>query len=285
MAKHDPTRTLTAVNKAEASCRARLKAAQTQVLALIKPALAVNAEYSFVLDEQRLLALGADIRAIVDEQMLVTEGGGIWLFEGYVKPAYIAGAGRAFSNIAAQSSTYATLRPNIMSVLMSAPFQNRMGLLRARVFEEMAGFSGELGDKLAATLTRGVGNGLGAIEIANQLVQNFDVTQYRAERIARTEITTALRRGRMDESDAASESIGLEIKLMHISAFSPTSRPTHTSRHSLLFTSEQQRLWWSIDGNSINCMCSVIEVIIGTNGEPLAPGLLTRAQTIKDKNT
>jgi hypothetical protein len=281
MSKHDPTKTLTKVAQAESQCRSRLKQAKAEVLALIKPALATNAEYSFTIDEGRLLELGATIKEIIDQRMQE----GAWLFEQFVKPAYMAGTGRAYINIAAQSAAYKATVPQLTNVLMSPPYQARIGLVRARVFEEMAGFSGDLGNKLAATLARGVGNGFGAAKVAAEIAQNFDVTEYRALRIARTEITTALRRARMDESDAASSAIGLEIKLMHISAFAATSRKEHMARHGALHTSDEQRLWWSMDGNSVNCLCSIIEVVIGANGQPLAPGLITRAQQIKDKNT
>ena len=279
MAIHDPTRTLSKVQQAEAQCRARLKKAKAQVLALIKPALATNAEYSFTIDEARLLELGSTIKEIVDQRMQEDA----WLFEQFVKPAYIAGTGRAYINIAAQSAAYKATAPQLANVLMSPPYQARIGLVRARVFEEMAGFSGDLGNKLAATLARGVGNGFGADKVAAEIAQNFDVTEYRALRIARTEITTALNRARMDEADAASAAIGLEIKLMHISAFAATSREDHMARHGTLHTSEAQRLWWSVDANAINCLCTTIEVIIGSNGKPLAPGLITKALQLKAK--
>ena len=269
----DPLRNATRVAKAEAAFRARLAKAQRDVHEFVKQ------EYSFELDEARVLAIGDDIRTMVDEQVI----GERWLFENYVKESYAAGTARTFSNLAVQSAIYKDARRDVLSLYMSQPYQNRIGLVNARVFEEMKGFSGELGNKLAATFARAVGDGLGVRDVAAQIKQNFEVTEYRAERIARTEINTALNRARIDESESASALIGLEIKLMHVAAFMPTSRAWHIARHGTLHTPDEQRLWWSVDGNSVNCWCTTVEIIIGSDGKPLAPGLITQAQKLKEE--
>lgn len=275
MAEHDPTRTSTRVARAEAEYRRRMGEVRNQVTEYI------HKEYNFELDEQRILTMGEDIRAMVDAGLIDD----VWLFSGYVKPVYTAGVARAHAALSAQSPAYRKVRGDIGKLIMSPPYQHRIGLARARVFEEMENFAGPLGDKLAATLARGVANGFGYKQVAADIKQNFDVTQYRAERIARTEITSALNRALMDESEDTELVTGFQTVLMHVSAFAPTSRHWHIMRHGTLHTPEAQRLWWSMDANSINCLCTVIPVMIGRDGKPLAPGILARAAQLKQRMT
>lgn len=271
----DPLRNATRVAKAEAAFRARLAATQRAALEY------VAGVYSFELTPEQVIGIGEDIRELIESGI----NGERWLMDSYVQPSYAAGASRAWGTLSVQSEVYRTTLPQFTNVLMSQPYQTRLALTGARVFEEMEGFAGDLGNKLAATLSRSVADGLGARDVAKQIKQNFDVSESRALRIARTEVNTALNRARMDEAQAAEGMLGLEVKLMHISAFMPTSRPWHIARHGTLHTPAAQRQWWSEDGNSINCFCTTVEVIIGPDGKPLAPGLIARAQQIKEEMT
>jgi len=102
-------------------------------------------------------------------------------------------------------------------------------------------------------LSTGIENGQNPIEVARTIRDRFDVSRSRAERIARTEITGALRRARWDEAEDARISIGIRTLEMHLSALSPTTRASHAARHSRLFTVQEVREWYTQDGNSINC--------------------------------
>ncbi len=104
------------------------------------------------------------------------------------------------------------------------------------------------------------------------------IEQGRANRIARTEITTALRRARWDEHDSASDDLGLNVMLLHLSALSPTTRQTHALRHGKLYTSEEVRDWYSINGNAINCKCSQVTVLVDEKGVPLNSSVIDIAK-------
>lgn len=277
--KHDPTRQQTRVQKAESAMRTRWRKAKAAcvdyVESLPRKEITVNKTYSFDVSPELLDRTVTDMQSLVLDEM-----GGYWLYDEYVQPAYASGTGMAITTLSAQTPLYTA---TIDSVLSAPAYQSRVGLLRSRVFEEMQGFGNGYGQQLGDLLGRAVLDGLNPLEVAKTIADRFDVDLYRAERIARTEITTAARRGRLDEGDAAAESTGLRVMYMHVSAFAPTSRASHMARHSKLFTSEECRQWWSVDANSINCLCSTIEVFVDSNGDPLAPGLLKRAQQIKAK--
>lgn len=259
----------------------RARDVYVEVLNRIPSSPVVNQRYEFRLDPERLMlmlnAAGADVDAIL------LEGGesGVWFFKGYVEVAARRGVAQQFANLARQSPAYAAGRRSLAEVLSSEPHRRRMALLAAREFEEMKGLSAGVRTTMSRTLTEGMARGKNPRVIAKELTERAGVEISRSRRIARTEVTTALRRARMDEADDAAEQYGLRSKEMHISALSPSTRPTHAARHATLHTTEEQRDWWSRDGNSINCKCSTVSVLVDSSGNPLVPQVVDRAKRTK----
>lgn len=241
--------------------------------------LAVNrSRYEFRILPELLTGLLQETGAQVDQILL--EGGqtNLWFLQGYVEPAYKRGTGLSMGNIAAQSTDYAKSRPTLESLLMSAPYQRRMGLLRAREFEAMKGLSDDIKKDMAQILTDGMGRGLNPRDIADNLVKQTPIEQRRAHRIARTEIPQAFKEARRDESRQAMNEFGFRIMMMHLSAMSPTTRKNHAMRNAELHTIEDQQDWYAEDGNSINCKCSEIETLVDEKGVPLSTGAIDKAK-------
>lgn len=236
--------------------------------------------YKFDLSADVFANLMAEIDALIDRIMLQGGEQRLWFLLGHVMPAYQQGAAQAQANLAAQSAVYASAVPDVETILFSPGYQRRIGYVRAREFELMKGLTADMKKDLALVLTDGIALGQNPIAIAKDITRRIDVSQSRAERIARTEVTTALRRARMDEAEAAQVNLGIETKLMHVSALSKTTRPHHARRHGTLHTIQDQRLWWERDANSVNCKCSTIEVIL-ENGEVLYPSVIEKAKKQK----
>ncbi len=149
----------------------------------------------------------------------------------------------------------------------------------------MKGLTAEVKANMTRVLTDGLARGLNPLEIARTLKATTSLSQARANRIARTEITTALRRARLDESDDARDRFGLKSLMMQISALSPTTRKWHAERHGQLFTSDEVREWLATGANSINCKCVFISVLVDDDGNPLNPIIQERAQKmLKNRN-
>lgn len=239
--------------------------------------------YRFELDENVLARMNAEIALIVDEFLL--EGGyqNLWFMEAYVRPAYVQGTAQSVSNLTVQSGVYAAARPTLESVLLSAPYQRRIGLVRARQFENMKGFAGSMKDVLGSTLARGMAAGQNPRVIAKEIAARTGVSLSRANTIARTEITGALRTARMDETEDAQERLGIQTKEMHLSAFSPTTRIEHARRSGTLHTIQEQREWWSLSKNACNCKCTTVSVLVDDAGNPLTPSIIDRAKRIKQE--
>lgn len=234
--------------------------------------------YQFNVDTIQMDQIAADITAYIDGVLL--EGGQreLWLLTQYVQPAYQQGTAVTQVNMATQSSAYALSRPNLESILLSPAYRTRLGYLRAREWEEMKNLSSTTATGMTRILFDGMAAGQNPNVIAAQLAKETDLDIVRARRIARTEITTALRRARLDEAEDAQISLGILTKMMQISALSATTRPSHAARHAKLYTIEEMRVWMSTSPNMINCKCSFVEVLVNDKGQPLTPGIIAKAE-------
>lgn len=239
---------------------------------------AVNRKYEFRLDPELLSLLLSEGDGLISRTLL--EGGerGLWFYELYVSVAYTRGTAQEFANLSNQSVSYKGAKGDLASLLRSQPYRRRLALLRAREFEEMKGLAGTVKANMARVLTDGLGRGLNPRDIAKNLTAQAGIDERRANRIARTEISTALRRARWDESEDAQERYGLQGKEMHLSALSPTTRVSHAQRHGNLYTTEEVRDWYAEGANSINCKCNQVFVLTDDSGKPLVPGIQERAR-------
>lgn len=253
----------------------KISKAYRSALDKIPSSLAVNARYEYQLNPTLLSIILNDASYLVDQVLLEGNEYGLWFYE-YVDLAAEKGTGQSFYNLSQQSPVYAAGRESLASILASDPYQQRMALVHARVFEEMKGLTAEVKRDMSRVLTDGVGRGLNPREVARNLTEQVGIEKRRANRIARTEVTTALRRAKWDEDDEAQELYGLKTRLLHISALSPTTRRTHAARHAHLYTNEEVREWYAKDANSINCKCSQQSVLVDDSGNPVYPDVITK---------
>ncbi|MDW2743354.1 phage minor head protein [Atlantibacter subterraneus] len=238
----------------------RIAKAYQDILDRIPASPAVNLRYTFDLDTSLLSMLLENASALVDEILYGGNETNFWYWRDYVNQAYQRGTAQEFANLSQQSAVYAAGRENLQQLLLSEPYQRRLLLVRTRVFEEMKNLSARIKSEMARVLTDGMGRGQNPRDIAKRLTEQTGIVISRAKRIARTEITTALRRARWDESDEAEAQYGIMTRQMHLSALSPTTRRKHALRHGHLYTTEEVRDWYSVDGNAINCYLPDTEV-------------------------
>lgn len=272
-----------AINKYEAKLR-KIGREYPKLIQSLNPQLAVNQRYTYELDGFTLNYILEQGNLLIDE--ILIEGGqqDPWLFSQYVSVAYQRGTSQEFQNLTAQSPAYSAEVENLRELINSEPYRDRIALVKARVFEEMKGLSATVKADMSRVLTDGIARGLNPLDIARALKTQTGLEEYRARRIARTEITTALRRARWDESESAQERFGLKTMQLHLSALSPTTRVTHALRHAHLYTIEEVREWYSIGANSINCKCSQISVLVDDDGNPINDTIIERAQKMFDKS-
>lgn len=246
----------------------------------------VNAStYQFALDQAILAGINSEIERICN--LILLEGGleNLWLLKSYVEPSYQQGTAMTAANLTVQSEAYAMSKPTLDAILFSPPYRKRIGLLAAREFELMVGFSQQMKSDLAQTLTSGLIAGQNPRIIAKDIQERVGVNKSRSARIARTEIPMAQRTARMDEAQDAQQSLGIKTKILHLSALSPTTRASHMARHGNLYEIQEERSWWAVVPNMIACKCAAIECLVNEKGEPLSPSIIERAKRSLAKKT
>ncbi|MDO2024041.1 phage head morphogenesis protein, partial [Escherichia coli] len=94
-----------------------------------------------------------------------------------------------------------------------------------------------------------------------------------AKSIAQTEQVGALRQAQWNETDWAADRLGLNTGLLWLSALKPTTRSWHASRHGKVYTTEEVRDFYAVNGNRYNCYCSQIPVLLNDDGSIFNEGL------------
>ena len=237
--------------------------------------LTINTVYEYQIDVARL-------RQIIDElSVRVGDPQPQELIVNEVSRAYEMGTAAAVTNLSALTDDYTR---TVTQVIASQPWQRRVALIQSRVFEEMQGFAGDAARDLGRVLSQGIENGQNPRVVAKVLRERFSVSQSRANRIARTEITGALRRGRLDEAQEAEERLGIKTKMLWISALAPTSRPHHVARSGNLYDAQEVRDFYAVDGNGINCLCTQVQTLVDDDGNPITgKSAIERVRSAKAK--
>ena len=189
--------------------------------------------------------------------------------------AYEAGTGTAVAQLAALTDDYTR---EITQVLASEPWQRRVALVRSRAFESMLKVNEGTAIDLGRILSRAVEDGLNPRDVVPMIRSRFRHSEGEAERVARTEITMALKRATWDEDLDANERLGIRTGLLHFSALSPTTRPSHASRHGKVYTQQETREFYSDAGNACNCKCTNISVLLNDDGTPMLGSLKDRME-------
>lgn len=276
----NPVGGTTLIRKARADVNRRLADTRRWLVARLKSIpvarVTVNASvYQYQIDAFTLQQIVDEMRRRLEDPAMART------VTNRTTAAYEQGTASAVVNLTAVAPVDYTR--TITSVLTSDRWQRRVALVQARTFEQMVGFAGETGTDLARVLSTGISDGKNPVEVARTIRGRFGVARSRAERIARTEITGALRRARWDEAEDARISLGVDTRMMHLSALSPTTRATHAARHGNLYTVQEVREFYSRDANSISCKCTQVQVAVDSSGNPVTDTAIRRARAAKKK--
>jgi SPP1 gp7 family putative phage head morphogenesis protein len=244
--------------------------------------ITTNAQfYDYQIDVGQIRALSASIAEILKS------GAGIDAAQDAARAAYAEGVGKASANLAGlladatraetaqlsdAAAAFAAQSPgDAAAIRMSdAQVMRRTAIAGARVFELMEGFAGETAADLARVLFAAIEAGDNPRDVAGTIRDRFGVSRSRGERIARTEITGALRRGRVDEARDTGERLNMGVRMIHYSALiAGRTRRTHAARHGKTYTPDEVAQWYTRDANGINCLCSQSETFVDDQGKPI----------------
>ncbi|EFB5185256.1 phage head morphogenesis protein [Escherichia coli] len=232
----------------------------------------VNAgKFIYDMSAQELADLLEAVQGILDDYLL--EGGeqNLWAMD-YVVAEAQRGTLEAFNNLSQQSQVYAS-QTTLQQLLSSPGYLNQISAARLTTFSDWKVISDTARGDLTNTITDAVARGVNPRETASVISKRLDVSMSKAKNIAQTEQVGALREAQWNETDWASERLGLNTGLLHLSALKPTTRTTHAFWHGKVRTVQEVRDWYAVDGNKYHCYCSQIPVLLNDDGSIFNEGL------------
>lgn len=235
--------------------------------------------YNYDVNPQRIAGLFDELQALFYQALELDGFSRGWFLSQYLGKAWKEGTTKAFTRLKQAAESAAPNIAEVMhldSVLTSPEYARRFEIIAARAFESMKGFAGQAANDLGRILGEGVSLGQSPRTIARDIRKTFDQIQgYRALRIARTEVNNSFKEARYEETKDVRDRLGLEVRVMHVSALVENTRPSHAARHGKIYTLEDEREWQNDGTNLINCLCSTVEVVF-FNGEPTQKKLIER---------
>ncbi len=232
----------------------------------------VNAgTYIYDITAAQLADLLQMVQTILDDHLL--EGGiqNLWALD-YVAEEYQRGTLNAYTNLSVQSPIYAN-QTTLQQLLSSPAYQNQIASAFVSTYSDWKLESDKARGDLANIIADSIGRGVNPRETASIVSKRLDVSMSRAKNIAQTEQVGALREANWNETDWASERLGLNTGLLHLSALKPTTRQTHAFWHGKVRTVAAVREWYAVNGNKYHCYCGQIPVLLNGDGSIFNKGL------------
>ena len=282
--ERDPTRQAGNRLRAKVEISRRVRSVRESVIQMLDgipvDKITVNkTRYEYRVSPDKMAGLLDELEFLFYQALEVDYFARGWFLNQYLGNAWQDGTTQAFTRLKSLAESAApdiAEAMNLDSVLTSPEYARRFELVSARSFENMKGFAGQAARDLGQILGQGIALGQSPRIIARDIREKFDqIEGYRSLRIARTEINHSYREARYEETKDVRDRLGLEVKVMHISALIDTTRRNHADRHGKLYTLEEQREWWATGSNEINCLCSTAEVVF-INGKPTQEKLIDR---------
>lgn len=241
----------------------------------------VNADYDYSMDGNQLAHILGGVHDIVDNELL--EGGieNIWSGE-YIEEMYRTGTINSYHNLSSQSPLYSQSTA-LSSLLFSERHQKRISLAYTSTFNDWKELSDKLKGELGRIISNSVSKGINPRETAKIINDRLGVSLSKARTIAQTEQVGILRQAIWDEDSRVNAELGIKTKLLHQSAFKPTTRLNHAERSGKTYTAEEVEKWYEEDGNRYNCYCTQYSVLVDENGKPYAKTIIDRLEKQKNK--
>ncbi|MDF6269972.1 phage minor head protein [Escherichia coli] len=232
----------------------------------------VNAgKFIYDMTPQELAELLEAVQGILDDYLLDGGEQNQWAMD-YIAAEARRGTLEAFNNLSQQSQVYAS-QTTLQQLLSSPGYQNQIASARLTTFSDWKAISDAARADLTGIITDAVARGVNPRETASVISKRLDVSMSRAKSIAQTEQVGALRQAQWNETDWAADRLGLNTGLLWLSALKPTTRSWHASRHGRVYTTEEVRDFYAVNGNRYNCYCSQIPVLLSDDGSIFNEGL------------
>lgn len=178
---------------------------------VVIPHLTIN-RFQFESDPDKILAFQKWLREQFGDLMLGKSDEELWAE--FARRGYERGAGRAFDDVnkkrrwaPGQGDFYDGTKQQFLRSAFGRPEStDKLRLLAGRSFTDLRNVTEDMAARMQRTLMDGLARGANPRDLVDDLVDDLDVSEARAETIARTEIIRAHAEGQLD----AFEKLGVE---------------------------------------------------------------------------
>jgi hypothetical protein len=192
----------------------------------------------------------------------------IFWWDSHLEDASQLGTAQSVSNLTNLSEAYGVSRA-LETVIYSTAYKTRLAMAQIKSYEHWTGLAAQQKTDLAQIIGRAVVDGKNPKAVRTEIMEKLDVSRSRAAGYAQTDITDTLRQARIAEADYASAELGLKIGLLWTSALIPTTRSWHASRNGKVYTSDEVKKFYAVNGNRYRCHCATTEALLDTDGKPI----------------
>lgn len=282
----DRTGTAGIVRRALATIRARFAGLEAETLAIFARIRVYEKNDTrdfgsviYGLTPSELAQVSADLQAALDRWIAAgRESQSVLWWDALQSEAQQLGTAQAASNLANLSGVYSASR-SLETIVFSEPYAARAAMARFKSYEHWSGLSGTLKAELSQIIGRSVIDGKNPLVVRKEIQERMGVGASKAAQYAQTEITDTLRQSRMAEYDVASDELGLKLGLLWTSALKVFTRPWHAARSGKVYTSQEVKAFYAVNGNRYNCFCSITECLIGEDSKPMLSDSLKSTMT------
>lgn len=189
-----------------------------------------NAPYAFGTDPQRLQAFQDWLKIQLAKYIVGKSQQQLW--DEYIKQGFQKGAGRSFDDV--RQAALKQRRPDLFtkdeqqsvqdfyegskSEFLRSSFalpasQERVELLASRTFDELENVTADMANKMSRVLTDAMVQGQSPGDAASAMVDEVDISEQRANTIARTELIRAHAEGQLTSLEAMGmDKVGVQVE-------------------------------------------------------------------------
>jgi len=269
----DRTGSTAIMRRATQEIKRRYAGLKVDVLAAFDrvPVYAANDEYGQVfygLTPTQLEALSSELQLAYERWIVAKDPANVFWYSGYVDDAAQLGAAQTVANLTNLSASYAAAR-TLEQVIYSAPYQTRLAMAQIKSYEHWTGLAATQKAELSQIIGRAVIDGKNPKAVRAELMDRMDIGKSRAMLYLQTDITDTLRQARMAEDEYAEQTLGVKTGELWTSALLPTTRAHHAARSGKVYTREEVKQFYSVNGNRYACHCSIASCLLDADGKPI----------------
>lgn len=240
-----------------------------------------NSNYIYDISPVELDSLLELMSNIIDEFLLEGGRNEFWMLS-TIEREYQRGTHSAFTNLAHQSTYYA--EQTVFTELLTKPaYKNQIKQAFSLTFSDWKSLAESTKADLNHVLVNAIARGINPRETGKIISKRLNVSMSKACALAQTEQIGALRQSQWNETQWASERLGLKTALLHISAKLLTSRLTHVYWDGRIRTPEEVKDWYEESGNRFNCHCSQIPILLNEKNQPYNETAIARLCEEREK--